>query len=254
MKDRLKIFGENHAGTWTRDKEIETEITTRQIPVDPSEMDRRRRLAATEAGRAELRTLPPMETREERQELPFTKTYLIFTTDGGTCYCIGRDKGNPRREDYPVEVVGVRENPSGFVEIKAGLNGRATAKCARIRFADGFEEFASFTITQAAPSVKSETETLREMAANNFRATSAYLLKKQEFMNPKVVKAGLMHLSEKHTGPEIQKAVKLGKTQTNKLINQFYEEFPKVIRPTKKHSRRKVSFDDSRDQIEQIET
>lgn len=251
MKARLKIFGENHVGTWTRDREIETKTTTRQIPVDPSELEKRRRLATTEAGRAELEGAPPLATREERQELPFTQTYLIFTTDGGSCYCIGRDSQNPRREDYPVDVFGVNESPSAFVECRAGTGEAATVKVAKIRFSDGFEEFAYFTITQTAPAVKSEAEIIRNM---NFKDASAYLLKRHEDMNPVVVKVGLMHLSEKHTGPEIQKAVKLGNTQTCNLINQFYAEFPNLDRPLKKHARKKVSFDDSRDLPEHQDT
>lgn len=170
MKARLNIFGQNYAGTWARDKEIETEIVIRGNP-PPGEIQRRKRLAmGTEADRAELRSLPPIET--QGTELPFTQTYLIFTTDAGTVYCIARDRRNPRREDYPVEVLGLRASPSAFVECRAGTGQPATVKCARIRFADGFEETASFTITTAAPAVRAiETDEriLLEIEALYFR-------------------------------------------------------------------------------------
>lgn len=157
MKARLNIFGQNYAGTWARDKEIETEIVIRGNP-PPGELQRRKRLAmGTEADRAELRSLPPIETQVT--ELPFTQSYFIFKTDAGTVYCIARDRRNPRREDYPVAVVGVRESPSAFMDIRAGTGAPASVKCARIRFADGFEETASFTVTQTAPAEKIEIET-----------------------------------------------------------------------------------------------
>ena len=165
MKDRLKIFGEYHAGTWTRDTEIETKVLTRYTPPEKwslSDPDAWQFLKAALVGdvydRREAAEGMPRKVHIDEQHLPFTQNFLIFTTDGGTCYRIAKDHENPVRDDYPVEVLGVPENPSGFVDIKAGMDGRAKAKGGRIRFADGFEEFASFTITQTAPAVQSEIE------------------------------------------------------------------------------------------------
>ena len=168
MKDRLKIFGEYHAGTWTRAREIETKVLTRYTPPEKwslSDPDAWQFLKAALVGdahdRREAAEGMPQKVRIDEQHLSFTQTYLIFTTDGGTCYCIGKDENRPRREDYPTELFppsappaepGPWQIPSEFPELPNGV------KVGRIRYSDGIKENVLFTVTQTAPAVQLETE------------------------------------------------------------------------------------------------
>jgi hypothetical protein len=259
MKHRLKIFGEYAAGTWTQEKEIETKTKTRQVPIDRAEFDRRKRLATgSEEDRAELRTLPPMETQEEIQEIPFTKTYLIFRADSGAVYCIGRDESKPRREDYPTELFGPwiqplerarkeGKKPTKGIEFAENSSGQEIGV---IKYEDGFWEYVFLSITQAAPAVQSEFE---RIAGMNIREAVAMFMRTYSDVDKETFQIGYRHMTGQ-TWTKIQKDTNRSKSFVKDRIDYFYK-ITGYPRPNRKHGKgKKLQFEDERDLPEHLDT
>lgn len=99
--------------------------------------------------RETLRELRIIENKSGSHREVFDQVHMIYHAKDGRFFDVSTWMDGPPRHDYPVEIFGVQENPSGFITIAAGTGAkRETALCAHIRYADGFEELASFTVTK----------------------------------------------------------------------------------------------------------
>lgn len=153
----LSILGTEHRGIWERERMIETKVLTTYQPPEKwslNDPDAWRYLKAgfvgTPEDRRNVAARMPHKVKTEDQHLPFTQTYLIFTTDKGSVYRIAMDHHNPERDDYPQRI----EPPPGeisFPECKAGMDGRSWMKGAVLTFPDGTREYVTFSETHPPP-------------------------------------------------------------------------------------------------------